>query len=48
MTDRAITRFIDVEVTKSNSLVSAAGFGTLLIITNSTDMTDRTKTFTSA
>lgn len=49
MVDRAITRFVDVVVTKETPTVSAAGFGILLVITDSSLLTTttRVKSFTS-
>lgn len=49
MVTRAIERFIDVQVTKEAPLVSAAGFGKALIVTNSVLLTTttRVKTFTT-
>lgn len=46
---RAIERFIDVSVTKDSPLVSAAGFGKTIVITDSNLITvsTRTKTFTT-
>ena len=46
---RPITRFIDVAITKDTPGVSAAGFGTLLVITDSLliSSTSRVKEFTS-
>lgn len=49
MVDRAITRFIDVQIRKDSPLVSAAGFGILLVLTNYKYLTTstRVKEFTS-
>jgi len=50
MVTRAIKRFIDVEITKDSPRVSAAGFGILLVITDSDllSTTSRFKRFTTA
>jgi len=50
MTERAIKRFIDVEITKGTPSVSAAGFGLLLVLTDSEliTTTTRVKSFSNA
>jgi len=50
MAQRAIKRFVDVEIRKDTPRVSAAGFGILLVVTDDTLLTTgtRTKRFTTA
>lgn len=43
MVDRAITRFVDVVITKENPTVTAAGFGTLLVLSDSDLLTTTTR-----